>query len=190
MSPIPLGILAASGGAPPVAAGAYDLLETTILSSSTSSVSFTNLVATYESTYKHLQIRTVGRTDASAGIRAVSIRINGDTGNNYVAHRLFGDGSTVESNAFTGNNFALIAYFTGATSPSNAFGANVLDFLNPFSTSKNTTIRSLGGLTSNNAVHLSSGLHTSTSAVNEIQVFATANFVSGTRISLYGIRAA
>jgi hypothetical protein len=66
--------------------GAYELISTTILGSAQSSVVFD--VSSYTSTYKHLQIRVVTRTDRGANEDILGIRFNGDTGSNYITHLL------------------------------------------------------------------------------------------------------
>ena len=57
--PIPLGILAVAG-AGAGGGNSFDLLETTVLSSAASTVSFTGLSGYTQ--YKHLQFRYVART--------------------------------------------------------------------------------------------------------------------------------
>ena len=81
MTPLPLGILAlagVTGGGP-----AYELLESTTLSSGASSVTFSGLSA-YATDYKHLQIRAVTQINKTTDtIENVFVRLNGDTGANY-----------------------------------------------------------------------------------------------------------
>ena len=89
MSLIPLGFWAASGGG---AAGGFDLLESEILTSSASSVTFTGLDA--YSDYEHLQIRFTDRADSFGTITSTNFRLNSDSGTNYDIHQLFGDGSS------------------------------------------------------------------------------------------------
>jgi hypothetical protein len=183
---IPLGILASSGGA----LGDYELIETSILTSNQSSVTFSNL-GTYSSTYKHLQIRFAARTASGGADDSARIRLNGDTGSNYALHQLLGTGSSVISTnaaSQTGSNIGIIA---GGTAPTNSFGLGVIDILDPYSTTKNTTFRALTGLPdSSNLISLRSGLHISTAAISSITLTtaSAANFAVGSRFSLYGIR--
>jgi hypothetical protein len=190
--PIPLGILAAAGFRPPAAAGSYDLLTTTVLTSAVSSVSFTNLNATYGSTYKHLQIRMVTRNSQSATVQGIAIQLNGITANgNYKSHLLEANGSSVYSGAYGESDKIIIGFSSpAANAAANAFGANVVDFLDPFVTTKNKTIRSLGGQsTSQPLINLNSGLFMSTNATTEITVATLgSNFVIGSRFSLYGVK--
>lgn len=178
-----MGLMGAVGT---VAIGDFELLETTTLTSATSSVTFTSLTSTYASKFNNLQIRVVGRAVVSSGVRSVVIQFNNDTGLNYDSGRIIYDGSIVESNAFTNRENNLIGAVTGSTSPANSPGANIIDIFDPFDTSKNTTLRSLFGMTGNvfNGMYVSNWADTS--SVDVIKVYMTADFEAGTRISLYG----
>jgi hypothetical protein len=184
MTPIPLGILALSGL---FSSGAFDLLETTTLATSASSVTFTGLGA-YD--YKHLQIRMVARGDRASTLADVRLRFNSDSGSNYADHQLRGNGASVSSAAQPSKTNIFCGSATGATFTASAFAGNVIDILDFSSTSKNTTVRSLGGMAgTNNQILLFSGLWNSTAAVTSIQLLPEVNdFVSGSRFSLIGIR--
>ena len=172
------GILASSGGA----AGAFDLLQTTVLSSSASSVTFSSL-GSY-SDYKHLQLRVLAKHN-SANIK---LTFNSDTGANYAWHRLFGDGSSVTSGAGTSQNYILGNAWSSDTA--NIFGASVTNILDFSNTSKNTTIRSLSGQnTASPIISLGSGFWNNTAAVTTIKIETFSDsFVAGSRFSLYGIK--
>ena len=188
MSFILLGILNAQAEA--AAAGDYDLLETTILTSSASSVSFSSLNSTYGSDYKHLQLRWVARTDRSSTLNGFFSELNGDTGNNYSSHVIFGNGSSVSSSAQTSRAYFLSGIVTGANQAANIYGSAVIDLLDPFDTSKNTTARTLSA-GSSDRIDLVSGQYINTNAVTQWTVRPEiGNFVSGSRFSLYGLRAA
>lgn len=182
------GILAASGAG---AAGAYEHLESVILTGSQSTVTFSNL-GTYSATFRHLQIRGVARTDrAGTAADIITMIFNGDTATNYSDHYLIGDGSGVSSSNATSQNNMEFATAYGATGTTNAFSPFVCDILDWSSTSKNKTIRTLSGQPTNyNQIGLYSGLWRSTAAITSItldQIGGT-NFVSGSRFSLYGIK--
>jgi hypothetical protein len=184
--PITLGILAQSRQA--VSAGAYDLLESTVLTGSQTSVEFTNLTTSYASTYKHLQLRMVVRTTRSDAADNIRIRFNGDAGSNYRFHLLTGNGSSVSSG--TGTNTFIETYrAAGNTATANVFGASVVDILDSFSTSKNKVTRNLAGLPAQD-VFLSSGLWTNTSSITSIELTSLNQFAIYSRFSLYGIKGA
>jgi hypothetical protein len=191
---IPLGFLAASG----VSAGSFDLLETQILSSATASVTFSSL-STYATTYQHLQLRILTRTNRSgADSDPVILQFNADTGSNYTRHALggynFGGTSAVYSNAGTSQTSIFLGEaMPVSSSTANAFGAIVSDILDPFETTKNKTVRSLPGMNAAwSSIELRSGAWLSTSAVSSIVIkpLVGSNLVSGSRFSLYGIKAA
>jgi hypothetical protein len=181
---IPLGFLAASGAGEE---GAYELIESSILTTSTSSVTFSSI----PSDYKHLQLRIVYR-GANAGNGLTSqLRFNSDSGSNYAYHRLQGDGSTVVSSAFTSQTEIDLPAQTANGATASSFGGAVVDILDYASTSKNTTVRTLGGRASTSSgIDLRSGLWINTAAVTSVFIGSyTLNFMSGSRFSLYGIKA-
>jgi hypothetical protein len=183
---IPLGFLAASG----VSAGSFDLLETQTLTGSASSVTFSSL-STYASTYQHLQIRFTARSGSGAGATLSSgLRFNSDTtSGNYRWHSLRGNGSNVASFDSSTSDRAAAGLVAGSTAASNVFGANVIDILDPFETTKNKTIRAIGG---QGEVYLYSGAWFSTTAVSSISIFDIygSSFQQYSRFSLYGIKGA
>jgi hypothetical protein len=184
--PIPLGILAAAGFRPPAAAGSYDLIESVLLSSNTASVTFSGLAA-YASTYKHLQIRVVTRSNRASAASDLSMRFNGDSTSSYRVHAMDGDGSSVYS--FSGaNSYAYITqWMPAASATANAFFASTIDILDFASTTKNTTTRSSNGAIS--VVSLVSNGYFKTDAITSIEVFdRLASLVSGSRLSLYGVK--
>lgn len=164
--------------------GSYDLLATEILTSTQSSVTFSSI----PSGYQHLQIRNVASVDGAAD-GSVRLRLNGDTGNNYSRHFLYGNGSSVGSVAAT----SVAEMPIGAVNVSTTgFGAGVTDILDAFNTSKYTTIRSLYGIkTSESLIYLASGNWRNTAAITSLTIFPTSgNFIAGSRFSIYGIKAA
>lgn len=181
---IPFGILSAS------AVGSdYELIETQILGSAAASVTFSSL-GTYAAIYKHLQIRFVaGNTNATADMDNVRLRFNGDSGNNYAHHRLWGNGSTI--NAYNGvSQSAALAglVMRGSTT---IFAANIVDIVDAYSSTKNKTIRALTGshITAQYLIGLNSGLWMNTASVTSIELSNFADsFRIGSRFSLYGIK--
>ena len=183
-----MGLLGASA---PAAAGAFDLLETTTLASSASSVTFSGLDA--YSDYKHLQIRVTARTDRSLEADGILMRLNSDSGSNYAHHRLAGNGTSVSVGAGSSQTSIKDQFqLAGNTASSGIFGAGVFDILDFSSSTKNTTTRSLGGshTVTYNAIMLSSGLWVNTDAVTSILLQPTTgpNFITGSRFSLYGVK--
>lgn len=181
---IPFGTLAASGVA---VIPAYELIATTILSSSAQSVTLD--VSAFTSTYKHLQIRGVARVTANTNIRGQDIRFNGDSGTNYSGHILIGD-SAVYSGGGANTSNAGGFYINGAANPSGAFGAGVIDILDAFSTTKFKTVRAFGGQVGYSILALASSSWRSTSPITTIQIYpqASESYSAGSRFSIYGIK--
>jgi len=187
MSLMLLGILnsqAAGGGGVP----AYDLLETTTLTSTTSSITFSGL-GSY-SDYAHLQIRAVHRDTRTSLHSAIALmRFNGES-SNYSFHRLVGNGSSVSS-GFA--NYAGIYMGLSSTNQtvSGNFASTTCDILDAFSSTKNTTVRSLSGHSLGSVLLLSS-LWRVTDPITSINIFPddSNSWVAGCRFSLYGIKGA
>jgi len=181
--------------------GAYDSIATTTVGAGgSSSISFTSI----PSTYTHLQVRGIGRTDrADYNIDDCFIRFNSDTGSNYASHRLNGDffpGTVARAAAYTSQtgvtNGLLMA---GASAPASVFGAGVFDILDYANTNKYKTYRALTGTDTNGAVAgingfvaLTSGLWQSTNAITSISITPGAGtiFTQYSTFALYGIKGA
>jgi hypothetical protein len=189
--PITLGILAQSRQA--VSAGAYDLLESTVLGSAAASVTFSSL-GTYASTYQHLQLRITGRyNSSSSGVgNSLKINFNGDVAANYNYHQLYGQSGSVTSDGQANASSIIAQRITSADMTANSFGAVVLDILDPFETTKFKTTRSLGGFASSfSLIGLNSGAWRNTNAISSIVISeGSRSFDTGSRFSLYGIKGA
>jgi hypothetical protein len=165
--------------------GDFELIATTILGSTTNTVIFSNL-GDYSTDYKHLQIRIAALPSGQESFgRWVNITFNGDTTTNYNWHELRGTGSSVIGPSGT-NDASMLAFTLGNGLPSPA----VVDILDPYSTTKNTTIRTFSGSNvSSPEVRLTSGLYRQTTAISSIRIFAEVhNFAADSRFSIYGIR--
>jgi hypothetical protein len=179
---IPLGFLAGSGGGVDTD---YELIATTLVASAVSDVTFSSL-ATYASTYKHLQIRATARM-TTGSVFGIYSQLNGDTGANYSHHLLFGNGSTVTSAASTLNTFVLTGLSAASDSTTNVFGSTVIDLLDPYA-AKNKTIRTLSGVVST-GIHLHSGIWVNTASLTSWKLYPqSGNWAIGSRFSLYGIK--
>ena len=180
---IPLGFLGTG-----VKAG-FELIQTQVLASSAASVTF-NLSALQQATYKHLQLRIVGRTDRASNQDGAKIRFNGGTSTNYAFQQLSGSGTSVTgySDATSLYWYLPIGALSASTAVANSFGVSVSDILDAFSTAKNKSMRVLSG--DANGVVFTAGLWVDTSAISAISIQPDqgTNFVSGSRFSVYGVR--
>lgn len=196
MSPIPLGILAASG-VEAVAAGAFDLLASEVLTGTQSSVTFSNLSSTYGSTYQHLQLRSVVRTSSTISYADnLKIQINGSSSSNYSwgGVQIYGDNSINAMGNNTGQSSILVSAVAGNLATANVFGAAIIDFSDAFDSNKSTTIKALGGhaqgLSNANNLHFGSGAFYTIGAIDSITLSAWSapSLVAGCSFFLYGLR--
>lgn len=170
--------------------GAYDSLGTvTVGAGGLSSVTFTGI----PSTYTHLEIRFLARTARANQEDNIQLRFNSDSGNNYAAHVLYGDGATAsgfsEGTSISFNTRSVVA---AASSTSGVFGVGIIDILDYANTSKNKTVRSFNGYDNNGTgqVRLSSGLWISTAPVASITILSAnaANLSEYSSFALYGVK--
>jgi hypothetical protein len=180
-----LGIFSAAG-AGGVFASDYELIETYTLGSNQGAITFSSL-ATYASTYRHLQIRFAARGTHAVNGLGVRLQFNGITSSSYSTHGLYGTGSTV--GAFGASSLVSMysGLITGSAAATNNFGASVVDILDAYSSIKNKTVRSMYATTTEAGMH--SGAFLSTSSTTSLLLFPDfGDFVSGSRFSLYGIK--
>jgi hypothetical protein len=171
------------GGAAPEV-GDYESIQTyTVGSGGQAAVTFSSIA----STYKHLQIRA---TWANSTGSDTWMRLNSDTGSNYAAHFLNGNGSAAAGGAITGAGAT--GTYLGYSGSTTSFTAAVVDILDYTSTNKNKTTRSLTGYDANGSgqIYLFSSLWFATPAAVTTLTIAPA---SGTikeysSFALYGIK--
>ena len=175
-----------NGAGAPASTTSYESIATSTATSMP--FSFTSI----PSTYKHLQIRYIARLTYAATAGNFLIRFNSDTGSNYSAHYLEGDGAAAGANAYTSIAYAYAPNVIAATSTANAFEAGVIDILDYQNTNKYKTIRHLKGWDANGSgdVMLLSDNWRSTSAIDTITISNNGgwNFATGTQFALYGIK--
>lgn len=174
----------------------YESIQTVTLTGNQSTVTFSSI----PSTYKHLQVRAIGRTTrTNYSVEQVYMRFNSDTGNNYSTHVLGGDGGSAY--AYTGsfpNSWVYTGQIATDIAGTNAFGGFVTDILDYTNTNKYKTTRAVSAVEPNasysgtvyGAVNLASGLWMSTSAITSI-TFSTevsGNFKQYSQFALYGIK--
>jgi len=148
----------------------------------------TGTTATFSSipsTYKSLQIRWMIK-DASGN--TPFIRFNGDSSSVYTTHSMDGSSSYYAQSQINASS-GFINYW-GTSTGSNIFTVgrtNIIDYAN---TSKFKTVRNFTGYDENGsgAISLVSNLWRSTSAISSLVITCPAGYVSGSVISLYGIK--
>jgi hypothetical protein len=159
----------------------------------------TAVFSSIPSTYKHLQIRGIARTNRdAAALENISMVFNSDTfssDSNYGFHGLDGDGGSASSFASAGAFARQIpALVTSVSAGANMFGTFVIDILDYANANKNKTVRSLTGSeinTTGGSVRLMSGIYTQANVISTITMGFTIGggaFNQYSSIALYGIK--
>jgi hypothetical protein len=183
-------IAAIIGGVTPEVGDYESIATVNVGAGGQASVTFNSIA----STYKHLQVRYIGRDNRSNPSDDLMFRFNSDsTSGNYNSHRLYGNGSgTPSADRVTGFAGTLSAFVTGSTAGANMFGAGVTDILDYANTNKYKTTRSIGGndLNGSGFVSFISGLWMSTNAINSIEILPLNGTLWSqyTTFALYGIK--
>lgn len=176
-----------------LASPSYESIATvTVGSGGSSSISFTSI----PSTYQHLQIRYLARSNSIYQFEFANMQFNSDSSSSYVTHMLSGTGAAAQSEAFgASSSFYGAGLCAGNPNTSGVFAAGVIDLLDYANTNKNKTIRTLSGLNNNNdsvsgrQIALSSGVFIKTDAISSIVLTGNgANFVQYSSFALYGIK--
>ena len=168
------------------------IATTTVGSGGAANITFSSIPATYT----HLQIRGIGRSTYNGATNEdqyLYTQFNSDTGTNYDAHRIGGNGSTVAAIASTNRSQAITGWISTLNSAANVFYGSIIDILDYANTNKYKTIRSLtgGDVNGGGSIVFYSNLWRSTSAISTIKLYPEANdFPQYTQFALYGIRGA
>ena len=161
----------------------YESIATLVGDGSATSLTFSSI----PSTYKHLQIRAIGRN--SSGY----IRFNADTGANYARRWLRGTGAAVTAVGGASQNEMYGFEFTDNGDTANVYGVGIMDIHDYASTTKNKTLKSFTGkdLNGSGSVYLYSGVWLSTSAITSITIYSPAAApTTASTFALYGIKGA
>ena len=180
----------AYGASAGVLIGDFESIATTTLATTTASIEFTSIPATFT----HLQIRGIQRFSGTPN-EFIYYQLNSDTtAANYNSHSVRGDGASTISSSFLTTYPGIVQdrNVPGSTNASNVFGCTVFNLLDYTNTNKFKTAKILGGYDSNGSgvVSLSSGCWRSTSAVTSIKlILGNGSFVQYSSFALYGVKA-
>lgn len=176
--------------APFTPVGSYDALGTvTVPSGGLASITFAGIPQTG---YSHLQVRLIARSTYNTGASsAVNMRLNGNsTSSSYSVHLLDGNGSGAPGPYGASSDFPQ-GSISNATAGGGIFGVNVFDILDYSSTSKNKTIRNLGGNDNNGsgAIRYGSGAFYDTNPITSITfVTNSGDLTEHSSFALYGVK--
>lgn len=164
----------------------YDLIASNVLSSATSSVTFSSIPATYR------DLIVVALGVSTGDFSNMFIRFNADTGSNYNAVYMTGNGSSTGSSAPSNQTSLYIANNAAYAANGNAIQA-IISIMDYSATDKHKTV-----LARSNAINASfggteavAGRWASTSAINSVEIRNQSGngflFASGSTFYLYGI---
>ena len=153
----------------------YDLLDSTTLASSASSVTFSSISQDYRDLVLIVDLDGIA-------MDALGIRFNSDTGSNYSDVKMRGNGSTTQSATQT-DTYIEIGVNTAGESGKRLYVTNIMDY----SADKHKSVLSRGN-SSGNVVALA-GRWANTSAITSISIIEafSAGFTAGDTFYLYGI---
>ena len=168
----------------------FELISTTVPNGSVSQIDLS--LSGLSATYKHLQIRIVGRTSGAFTTGALRVQFNTDTTSNYSTHTLWGNTAMHGDSALTTYG-QITDYVPAASAVANSYNVSVTDLLDCFNATTYKQYRTLSGAYSDggtSAVKLASGSWRNTAALTTISIIASGpgNFTTASRISLYGVR--
>lgn len=156
----------------------YDLLASSVLSSSASSVTFSSIPATYR------DLVLVAEMKSTSGTATVLLRVNGSsTGYNTVV--MAGSGSVSSSTSASNGAETVLMWNSGPTTTTALL--SVAQFLDYSATDKHKSIL-IRANQANGFVEALAARWANTAAINEIQAYTSPNaFASGSTFYLYGI---
>lgn len=162
------------------------IATTTVGAGGTSTITFSSI----PSTYKHLQIRMTGRASGSSDYATVYVVFNSDSGSNYTYHQLYGSGSgSPAASGQINQTYMAGQNLSGGLSSANIFGVMIFDIFDYKDTTKNKTLKQIGGVDRNGSGYtdFNSGHWRSSSAVTSITLTSDGDFAQYTHAALYGI---
>jgi hypothetical protein len=141
-------------------------------SGGTANITFSSI----PSTYKHLQIRGIARSNRALTRDALKITVNGNT-STYGYHILYGDGATPNAAGLSNEPDIAFTDIAGGNTGANVFGAMIIDILDYASTTKIKTLRGLGGFDDNGSGRI---------AINSGAYYGNTNALTSIKLESYG----
>jgi hypothetical protein len=171
-------------------ANTYTLISSNVLSSSAASVTFSAIPATFTD----LVLKVNARGSDTGNYLSIQLRFNGDTATNYSRTAIYGYSPGGSFGSARGSSLSATTAMMSSNADSataNTFGASVIDVLDYASTTKNKTMRAMGGFDANGRGYfsLASSLGVGTSAINSITIGLDSNqWGQYSHLALYGIK--
>jgi hypothetical protein len=159
----------------------YEKIATTTLGSTTATVTFSSISGSYT------DLVLVENGQSSTGGSYTRIRFNSDTGSNYSATYIYGNGSAAGSDSYSNMAFIPVAY---VASVETNFNHNTIINIQNYSNS--TTHKTVLARSNNadTATDAAAGLWRDTSAITSIEYYLNSgSWATGSTFTLYGIKA-
>jgi len=178
------------------AAGAFESISSTAVSSTTTTITLSSI----PSTYKHLRIHAITRIDANGPSGAPNVTANNYTGgSDYINYLLVTqDQNNQAAAAFNGlssaMNFPIHTVGNGPQPQGDYFSCSIIEILDYTNTNKFPVFRSqtgfwnAAGSGTESQSRLNSSVFLKKEVINRIDISHTPGFLPKTRIDLYGIK--
>jgi hypothetical protein len=154
-----------------------------LLGSTASNITFSSV----PQTFTHLQARIWGKGTFNNSGSGLSVVCSFTGYAPLYRHRVAGNGTSALSQSYA-SSFGSIGSISDVNSSATIFGANIFDFLDYTSTTKNKTLRYIGGFDANGSGEITLGSSlASGGAITSLDFTTDGNWVAGCRIDLYGI---
>jgi hypothetical protein len=166
-------------------AASYESIATINFAIDSAGFDFANIPQVYQ----HLELRFVTQSSLSATLDNLALYANNDTSNVYSTHSLYGNGSSVTSNAFTTQPRIYLPSIVSANLTAQ-FTVGIIQILDYTNTNKFKTTKTFSGFDANGSgiTGFSSGSFQSTSAITRFSGGTSANIKAGSTFALYGIK--
>ena len=157
------------------------------ISGITTTTTTSNIVfSSVPQTFTHLQARIFGRGTFNNGGSGLSVICSFTGYTPLYRHRVAGNGSDAISQSYA-SSFGSVGSVPDVTANASIFGANIFDFLDYTSTTKNKTLRYIGGFDRNGGGEVVlGGSLASGGAITSLDFTTDGNWAAGCRIDLYG----
>lgn len=161
----------------------YEPIQTTTLTSTQASVTFSSISSAYTDLVLIIQAKATSGSQNTMGLQ-----FNSDTGTNYSRTSIQGNGTSATSTRGSNESMFYFAYDAGAD---NTFAGNYIIHINNYSNSTTYKTALARSNNANTATQARIGLWRSTSAINSIKILGDSlTYDVGSTFTLYGIKAA
>jgi hypothetical protein len=165
----------------------YQLISSNTLSSSTASITFSSIPATYTDLVINISAQADGASNAFDNI---TLTFNGTGTTNQSSTRLTGNGSTVASSRGT-NQGIIMPNVMPQTGVTGSPWANVEVYIPSYTVAQNKPLSTFGASEGNDVTTwtaATAGLFSDTTTISSIVLTGSTNFKSGSSFYLYGIK--